>query len=636
MSTPPPTDSEDPKPSPRRSLQEHQMLSARKFLDDSSDDDDFEDEDSDDEFASDRTDPTSRITIPTSAPPAFKNVDRYPARKTNLSGAMKFDKSCCIGNRKVCNTMFYQGSMKYKLNKIFLALVVAITLIVLLSGVGKMLDHHMSKHHKPKKVVVDQSSGNRLNAFGYKFIEMGLTRSLDFEDVSSPQSLALEWIAETDGARLNADDPLAYERYALAVLYYTTAGTDDALTPVETGHWLEATHWMSGSGICQWYGVVCEGDDPTETDDSKKDHHGSVQYLELPGNGLYGWMPRELSALTNMYKLDLSSNKFWGTIPDSLGTLSNLREMSFRSNALDGNIPASLAMKLTNMRQLDLGDNRLTGRIPYELHDHMLELRLLALDKNQLHKLPKIGNLAKLNHLFLEENLLTGAFPLSVTELTNLKTLSLCQNEITGTLPEELGKMTSLEKLRLGKMKLTGSIPPAMFGEGNHLMELHLNDNKLTGELPTTVGHLTKLHSMIVGENRLFGLIPSEIGLMTNLVTLNLHANELDGKIPDEIGKLYSLEHVYLHRNYLEGPITPEIGRLNRLTNLFLETNELTGSLPSNIGNIKTLREARFYENNFKGSMPEEICELGTDEELVYLGADCSSNFECKCCTKCF
>ena len=75
-----------------------------------------------------------------------------------------------------------------------------------------------------------------------------------------------------------------------------------------------------------------------------------------------------------------------------------------------------------------------------------------------------LGDLAKLQDLWLGGNQLTGEIPPELGNLTSLYALYLDQNRLTGEIPAELGNLSALEGLFLYNNQLTGSIPPEVAG----------------------------------------------------------------------------------------------------------------------------------------------------------------------------
>jgi hypothetical protein len=74
------------------------------------------------------------------------------------------------------------------------------------------------------------------------------------QDESSPQFLALRWLANDNPVVLNLDGTpsvILVERYVLAVLYFATSA--------EGG--LNEHNFLTASSVCEWQGVSCNGDD---------------------------------------------------------------------------------------------------------------------------------------------------------------------------------------------------------------------------------------------------------------------------------------------------------------------------------------------------------------------------------------
>jgi hypothetical protein len=114
-------------------------------------------------------------------------------------------------------------------------------------------------------------------------------------DASSPQAKALDWLQK---------DPLydKYEnvyrlnqRYALAVLYYSTNGAS----------WNNRSGWLSNTSECLWYIY----DDPGSEDDDKCPDDSRLSILDMDGNGLAGTIPTELELLTDLQELAFSHDE---------------------------------------------------------------------------------------------------------------------------------------------------------------------------------------------------------------------------------------------------------------------------------------------------------------------------------------
>jgi hypothetical protein len=106
-------------------------------------------------------------------------------------------------------------------------------------------------------------------------------------DPTSPQARALDWLQ--DDPRHNEYELYRLlQRYALAVLYYSTNGDS----------WENRTGWLSSDNECEWY-----NDDQELCDESFRLHT-----LRLSANGLDGTIPAELELITDLTQMMLIGN----------------------------------------------------------------------------------------------------------------------------------------------------------------------------------------------------------------------------------------------------------------------------------------------------------------------------------------
>ena len=307
---------------------------------------------------------------------------------------------------------------------------------------------------------------------------------------------------------------------------------------------------------------------------------------------------------------------------------------------------------------LDLGSNQLNGEIPAEL-----------------------GNLSRLELLYISDNNLTGALPQSLTGISGLESFHFHNNsglcapidetfqawlrgiakvrgsscapedsledrevlvELYGALDGE--KWTNntnwlsdrpvrawhgvtnnasgrVYGLVLEWNGLTGEIPKELGGLTN-LKRLELGNNKLTGEIPTELGDLTNLESLILGSNLLTGEIPMELGSLSNLKVLGLGSNQLTGEIPMEFGSLSNLETLVININQLTGEIPNELGNLSNLEILALWANRLTGEIPTILGSLSNLRTLELNYNHLTGEIPAELGNLSNLNTLLLYGGN--------------
>ncbi len=201
--------------------------------------------------------------------------------------------------------------------------------------------------------------------------EAGVSSKSDLTDSKSPQYHALNWLANIDKA--SDDDSFVLERYALAVLFYSTSGTTEHVNP--RGGWLNQKNWITETGFCTWHGVECAMKKANFDGD---DH---VTSLVLAENQLKGSLPSELVAFEKLVTLDLTGNTLSSTLPIKLSSLSQLNFLYLGKNELQGTIPTNYA-EMTTLREMDLGHNELVGSVPLSIYG-MKDLRKLGLEYNQ-------------------------------------------------------------------------------------------------------------------------------------------------------------------------------------------------------------------------------------------------------------
>ena len=113
---------------------------------------------------------------------------------------------------------------------------------------------------------------------------------------------------------------------------------------------------------------------------------------------------------------------------------------------------------------------------------------------------PELGNLSRLEQLYLDQNALSGAIPPELGGLSNLVRLNLYRNELSGEIPPELGGLENLEGLSLGINDLSGPIPAGV-GRPVGFDELGLQGNALSGPIPLELRNLSNLGVLNLGNN---------------------------------------------------------------------------------------------------------------------------------------
>ncbi|KAL6603890.1 hypothetical protein ACP70R_044251 [Stipagrostis hirtigluma subsp. patula] len=384
--------------------------------------------------------------------------------------------------------------------------------------------------------------------------------------------------------------------------------------------------------------LILQSNDLAGTIPSTLGNFSSLRWLLLGDNHFHGSIPMSLGRLTNLEELDMTYNILSGTVPSSvynlsaityLGmginnltgeipntigyTLPRIRTLIMQGNQFQGKIPASLA-NTTNLQDIILRNNSLCGIIPsFGTLPNLIELNLGMnhLEAGDWSFLYSLTNCTQLVDLYLDANILKGALPSSVADLSNnLEVLLLRENEISGTIPYEIERLKNLQVLYMEKNFLTGNMPSSL-GHIPNLFVLSLSQNKLSGQIPLSLSNLSQLSELYLQENNLSGPIPGALGRCKNLDKLNLSCNNFDGSIPKQLFTLSSLsEGLDLSHNQLSGQIPTEIGSLINLGPLNMSNNKLSGQIPSTLGECVHLESLRMEGNLLDGRIPESFINL--------------------------
>jgi hypothetical protein len=81
------------------------------------------------------------------------------------------------------------------------------------------------------------------------------------------------------------------------------------------------TNWLTDSPICEWTSIGCND-------------QGAITSLNLTNLYLRGYLPLQISLLSNLKVLDLSSNSKSGSYPTEITTLSNLQSLKLDGKQL--------------------------------------------------------------------------------------------------------------------------------------------------------------------------------------------------------------------------------------------------------------------------------------------------------------
>ncbi|KAH7443701.1 hypothetical protein KP509_02G047200 [Ceratopteris richardii] len=303
----------------------------------------------------------------------------------------------------------------------------------------------------------------------------------------------------------------------------------------------------------QWPGIGCDDSSPQR-----------VTSIELPGYGLSGNIPPDISLLTELRTLELSNNNLTGFIPTQIGELIHLSELILQYNYFNGGIP------------------------------------------------PEIGNIKNLSTLSLNGNSLKGSIPNEIGLLENLFWLDLAQNDLSGGLPYSgdgrssknvgLDNLTKASHFHLNNNSFSGPIPESLCHESMSLIHLILDSNQLTGNIPSGLGLCGNLLIMKLNHNQLRGTIPQEISLLTNLTELQLNDNQLVGPLPD-LSNLTKLVLLDVSNNQLNMEFPSWMNSLGSLADLDMSSTSISGTISAYFFQLQYLTAVKLANNEINGTL---------------------------------
>ncbi|KAL4554464.1 hypothetical protein LXL04_039294 [Taraxacum kok-saghyz] len=218
----------------------------------------------------------------------------------------------------------------------------------------------------------------------------------------------------------------------------------------------------------------------------------------------------------NVYGMDAV-----GPIPEGLWTLTYLTNLyvfgnfftilNFSINALSGQIIINffcliffVVFSLKNLCCRGFGRNYFDGFLPSEL-----------------------GNLRRLQHLYIDSSEVGGNIPSTFANLHNLQTVGASDNGFTGRIPDFIGNWSQLVKLKISGLS-NGTLD--FIQDLKSLRVLVLRNNKLSGSILDDIGEYTNLTQLSLGNNSLTSTLPNEKS--ETLTNIDLSYNELSGTLP--------------------------------------------------------------------------------------------------------
>ncbi|KAI4325991.1 hypothetical protein MLD38_031350 [Melastoma candidum] len=459
----------------------------------------------------------------------------------------------------------------------------------------------------------------------------------------------------------------------------TTSDANDyeILLRVKTSHvddpYGNLASWSPNSAHspCNFTGVRCDNSSAvTSVDLSGLNLSGPFPYelcriaslrdLYLEDNYFNGSLSSPLlnSLCSHLRFLNVSGNLFVGSLPELSGNFSGLEVLDFSFNNFSGEIPSSFG-GLPAISLLSTIDNLLNGTAFPESLCNASSLTKLWIGYNPYKpsSIPKdVGNLTKLEKLWVAGANLVGEIPASISKLKSLKNFDVSGNGLSGPIPEEIGGLESAVQIELYQNNLYGGLPESLAGlkfldrfdasQNNlsgqlpekiaamPLSSLNVNDNFFFGEIPQGLAGNPKLRQLRLFNNSFTGTLPSDLGKNSVLEEFDVSSNDFSGGLPEYLCSGKNLTKIMVFNNRFNGTLPSSLSRCDSLSNVRLGNNELTGEIPStfwgiggimlldlsnnkfegpissSISGLKVATSVLLSGNNFSGQIPPEICQL--------------------------
>ncbi|KAK2981385.1 hypothetical protein RJ640_003345 [Escallonia rubra] len=207
--------------------------------------------------------------------------------------------------------------------------------------------------------------------------------------------------------------------------------------------------------------------------------------------GLISALLQEIANLTFLVLFDISYSNFSGEISSTLSKCWKLRQASLEENKSSRSIPSGV-----------------------------------------------IGNLTKLEEIYLDENHFEGQIPKETSSPTNLRRLYLLDDNLEGPIPAAIFNISSLQKLRLGGNSLHGTLPADIgIGDLSNLVALGPGRNDFRRPLPGILEKLGKIQQLSIDDTEVHGLVPKgvlhcveRLSSMSRRLTISVKTIDWEGK----------------------------------------------------------------------------------------------------------
>ena len=253
------------------------------------------------------------------------------------------------------------------------------------------------------------------------------------------------------------------------------------------------------------------------------------------------------------------------------------------------------------MRVLDLSNNLLTGGLPDCGKEEVKQRNPSSSNSSRVNSVNSYS--LEIHILRLNNNSLSGGFPLFLKRCQNLVFLDLTQNRLSGKLPTWISEgMQRLVILRLRPNNFSGHIPIEITWIFS-LRILDLANNTFSGVMPRSLENLKALTTTAVAIDILDNPFQEEFQQHVYFFSESGQSNNdslslvIKGQVLEYRQNAIYFMSIDLSCNKLVGQIPEELGSLLGLVNLNLSSNLLSGNIPYKIGNLRSLESLDLSNN---------------------------------------
>ncbi|KAJ7382426.1 hypothetical protein OS493_035075 [Desmophyllum pertusum] len=376
----------------------------------------------------------------------------------------------------------------------------------------------------------------------------------------------------------------------------------DIYTSTNGQQWYESSGWNSSTSHCSWYGITCH-------------NNTYIKTIVLPYNNLDGSLPSNLWKIRNLFSLCMPGNpSLRGRIGDFLfGNMSQLLTLVFSASSVAGDIPPDIV----NMRSLQrflgspMDGEGFSGRLPEDL-GNMIELRALGLGGNNLTgQIPRsISRLEKLWYLDLRNT--PGMMHGHLSDLFAIPSLSylyVSGVELIGEMPRMLP--AKLAFLVLPGNNISGKFPET-FSNNSNLQVLNVANNHLTGDIPGHLLLLRTLRMVDLSQNRFSSINKGKPWPKNGNTTVDSYLSLAENRnLLIEFTSFMGLFRTsgspsVLNVSFcdIESPILPNEFYLQTLSTCDLRGNRFYGRIPDVFVDFSVLAYLDVSANNLSGGLP--------------------------------